>query len=133
MSALAETRHVSVSIDRPPRDVYQFAFDPQNLPRWASGLAGSIARVNGEWVADSPMGRVTIRFAEENALGVLDHDVTLESGVSVHNPMRVLPNGKGSEVLFSVFRRPELTAAQFAEDAETVAKDLQTLKRILEG
>ena len=81
--------------------VYAFAPDPRNLPRWAAGLAGN------RWVADSPMGKVRIRFAARNLHGVLDHDVTLESGVTVHNPMRVPPpRGEGSEFVFALIRRP---------------------------
>jgi uncharacterized protein YndB with AHSA1/START domain len=49
--------HVSVSIDRPPSEVYAFAADPANLPRWARGLSASIERVGDEWVAESPMTR----------------------------------------------------------------------------
>ena len=36
-------------------------------------------------------------------LGVPDHDV-LESGVTVHNPIRVVPNGSGSTVIFTLMR-----------------------------
>src|SRR5512139_1010493 len=96
-------RHVSVSIERPPQDVYAFASDPANLPRWAAGLSRGIEEVDGEWVADSPMGKVKVRFVPRNAFGVLDHDVVLPTGESVHNPMRVLPNGAGSEVVFTLF------------------------------
>jgi hypothetical protein len=133
MTKLLEVRHISVSINRPTRDVYDFASDPQNLPRWASGLAGSIARAGDEWIADAPMGKVRIRFTPRNELGVLDHDVTMPSGVTIHNPMRVLPNGRGSEVVFSIFHRPDTSDAKFAEDAKWVEKDLRTLASILEG
>lgn len=34
--------------------------------------------------------------------GLLDHDVELESGMVVHNPMRVVPNGEGSEFMFTL-------------------------------
>jgi hypothetical protein len=27
-------RHISISINRPPKDVYEFASNPMNLPRW---------------------------------------------------------------------------------------------------
>ena len=74
-------RHISVHIDRPPDEVYAFASNPANLPKWATGLGGSIRQVKSEWVADAPMGKVKIRFAERNKFGVLDHDVVLESGV----------------------------------------------------
>jgi len=125
--------HISVFIDRRPDEVYAFASDPRNLPRWAAGLARSEVRQEGdEWVADSPMGQVRIRFVPENPHGVMDHDVTLESGVAVHNPMRVVPNGDGSELIFTLCQQPDMTDEKFAEDRAAVEKDLQTLKEILE-
>ena len=54
---LSDVRHISVAINRSPREVYDFASKPENLPRWARGLAGSIENVGGEWIAKSPMGR----------------------------------------------------------------------------
>lgn len=129
-----EVRHISISIARPPAEVYAFARDPRNLPRWAAGLARSEVRRDGdEWVAEAPFGKVRIRFVEENEFGVLDHDVTLESGVTVHNPMRVVPNGEGSEFIFTLIRQPGMSEEQFAEDREAVEKDLRTLKVLLEG
>lgn len=125
-------KHLSIAIARSPADVYAFAVDPGHLPRWASGLAGGIRQVDGHWVADSPMGQVRVAFAPHNALGVLDHDVTLPDGTTVHNPLRVLPNAGGSEVVFTVFQRPGMTDEAFERDAATVGKDLQTLKRVLE-
>jgi hypothetical protein len=131
MTALREVRHVSVSINRAPGAVYAFAANPENLTKWATGL-GSVKHVAGEWIADSPLGHLRIRFAGENELGVLDHDVTLDSGVTTHNPMRVLPNGEGSEVVFSLFRRLDMSDAEFLNDANWVAADLAALKRLLE-
>ena len=93
---LFEVRNISVSIGRAPMDVYAFAGNGENLPRWATGLGQTIRDVGGEWIADGPLGRVKIRFAAPNDLGVLDHDVVLPSGTTVHNPMRVVPNGAGS-------------------------------------
>lgn len=123
---------ISVTIARPPTEVYNFVSDPGNLPQWAGGLSGSIKRINGEWIAESPMGRVKVAFVEKNALGVLDHRVTLESGVTVYNPMRVQPNGEGSEVVFTLYRRPEMSDQEFREDSGRVRQDLDRLKAILE-
>lgn len=129
----SDVRHISVAIDRSPREVYDFASKPENVPRWARGLAGSIENVGGEWIAKSPMGTVKVRFVEPNAFGVLDHDVTLESGVSVHNPMRVVAREGGrSEVIFTLFRRPEISDAEFEADATAVQRDLRALKELLE-
>jgi hypothetical protein len=131
-SDLWQARHVSISIERTPSDVYAFAAHPPNLPQWAAGLAGSVQQIGADWVADSPMGRVRLEFASANAFYVLDHDVTLPSGLQVHNPMRVLPNGGGSEVIFSVFRRPGMSEAELEADVAAVTRDLQALKRALE-
>ena len=132
---LREVRHVSVSINRPPDVVYQFAAAPENLPKWAVGLGTSFHRRNdGSWIAQGgPVGSAIVRFVERNRLGVLDHDVTLETGETIHNPIRVLPNSEGSEVVFTLFRRPGVSPAQFGQDAKAVEKDLTTLKRLLEN
>jgi hypothetical protein len=128
-----DVRHVSVSIARRPGEVYEFASDPRNLPAWAAGLARSEVRQDGDaWVADAPFGKVRVRFAERNPFGVMDHDVTLPSGATVHNAMRVVPNGEGSEFIFTLIRRPGMSDAEFARDQEAVEADLETLKALLE-
>ncbi|MGE0267126.1 MAG: SRPBCC family protein [Candidatus Omnitrophota bacterium] len=130
---LLEARHISVSINRRPADVYAYASDPANLPAWASGLSGSITEKNGEWIADSPMGKIKIRFDPPNEYGVLDHEVELESGVLFYNPMRVVANGPGSEVIFTLFRQPDMDEAAFQADASMIQNDISTLKNILES
>jgi len=124
--------HISVSINRPADQVYEFASNPENLPQWAAGLSGSIKNVNGDWIAKSPMGRISIEFAERNKFGILDHDVTLPSGAKVYNPMRVLPNNDGSELIFTLYQRPDMSDRMFDEDAKEVARDLEKLKILLE-
>lgn len=126
------SRHLSVFVDRPVQEVCAFASDPENLPKWATGLGTSVKREGEELVADSPMGRIRICFAPKNDAGILDHDVTLPTGVVGHNPMRVMPNGSGSEVVFTLLAQPGMTEAQFAQDAAWVQKDLELLKRLLE-
>lgn len=80
--------------------------------------------------ADGPLG---FRFVPRNELGVLDHAVRLPSGVEVFVPMRVVPNGDGSEVIFTLFQAPGMSDEKFAEDAAMVERDLRTLRRVLEG
>ena len=108
--------------------------DPANLPRWAAGLARSEVKRDGdEWIAEAPFGKVRIRFAPRNSLGVMDHDVEMESGETIHNAMRVMPNGEGSELVFTLIRRPEMSDQQLAEDRAAIERDLATLKRLLES
>jgi Polyketide cyclase / dehydrase and lipid transport len=126
------SKNVSVSINRPADEVYEFVSNPENLPSWAAGLSGSIENVNGDWIAESPMGTIKIEFVVKNDFGVLDHDVTLPSGETVYNPIRVFPNDDGSEVVFTVYQRSGVSEEMFAEDANAVTKDLEALKTLLE-
>jgi hypothetical protein len=127
-------RHISVGVSRPLAEVYAFLAEPENFPKWASGLGHSFRHVNGaEWLAETPMGPMAVRFSERNAFGVLDHSVIPEGGAPMHNPMRVFANGDGAEVVFSLFQRPGMPNEEFARDADWVARDLQALKAYLEG
>lgn len=129
---LLDVQNVSVSIRRSPQDVYAFASNGENLPRWASGIGTRVRNVNGEWLAEGPLGHIRLRFVRANDLGVLDHDVILPSGTTVHNSMRVVPNGTGSTVVFTVLRSPGVSRTKFVEDAQWVERDLMTLKSLLE-
>lgn len=123
---------LSVTIAAAPERVYAFASNPENLPRWVPSFFKSVERVDGEWVAQSPLGRVGFEFVHDNDLGVLDHTVTLPTGARLTNPMRVIPNGDGSEILFTLIQHEDMTDQQFQEDAELVLGDLHTLRRLLE-
>jgi hypothetical protein len=132
MDGLLEVRNVAVSIHRSPADVYAFVSNGENVPRWAHGLGKKIRRDGEEWIAEGPIGEVRVRFVPPNDLGVADHDVTTEAGLTVHNPVRVVPNGAGSTVIFTLMRRPDVSAQQFDDDAKAVTRDLETLKALLE-
>ena len=132
-ASFPRSRHVSVWIARPARDVYAFASQAANLTQWASGLAGAAVEWNGSaWATDSPMGAVTFTFAPPNDTGVLDHDVHLPSGDVVTNPLRVLPYGDASELVFTLRQLPGMSDEEFDRDAATVAEDLTRLKELLE-
>ena len=127
------TRTLTASIAALAGRVYAFASNPANMPLWAPAFCKSIACVNGQWIIDSNLGAMRIEFAGANPFGVLDHTVTLPSGVAFHNPMRVVPNGAGAEVMFTLFRHEGMSDQQFADDAALVESDLQALKTAVEA
>ena len=128
-----ESVHVSTTIDRPAGDVYDFASNPVNLSSWAAGLAdGDVQLIGAQWVVQSPLGSVVVAFAPPNEFGILDHDVALPAGDTVRNPMRVVPNGDGCDVVFTVRRRTGMSVADFAADVDAVTADLARLRRLLE-
>ncbi len=124
---------IHTTITRPWRDVYEFARQPRNMARWAAGLAAGLRQDGDEWIGDGgPLGDIRVRFTPPNGFGVIDHDVTLPGGLTVHNALRVVPNGSGAEVMFTLIRQPEMDDAMFETDAAAVRRDLAALKSLLE-
>ena len=89
-------------------------------------------RVNEEWIVETPQGPAKISMAEKNRFGVLDHFVKTSVGVEVFVPMRVVQNGQGSEVIFTLFQTADMSDEMFAQDLKMVEQDLNRLKSIVE-
>ncbi len=130
--SIMPARIVHISIDRNWRDVYDFAATPENMPLWASGLASGLEPEGDDWIARGVLGTVRVSFVPRNEFGVIDHTVTIESGLRVYNALRVVPNGEGCEVMFTLLRLRGMTEEQFAADAAHVRRDLDTLKALME-
>jgi len=133
MAALLKSRTVSVAINCDPATVYEFVSNPENLPKWAKMFCRSIKKSNGGWIVETPQGPVNVRFSKRNDFGVLDHYVSSAPGVEVFVPMRVVPNGSGSEVLLTLFQPAGMSDEKHAEDIGWVEQDLNTLKSIVEA
>ena len=127
-----ESRTITVRIERPFEKVYEFLVDPANWNQWAFGLGKNIRRSPDGWIADSDGGVARVQFTARNSFGVVDHTVIRPSGQRVYVPMRLIVNGSGCELLFTLFREPNMSDAQFASDAGFVRRDLNGLKRLLE-
>jgi len=109
--------HLGILVARAADEVYAYVADPAHLPRWAAGVTAA----------------TDVRFVPPNEHLVLDHDVTLPDGSVTRNAMRVLPDGDGCEVVFTLRRAPGTSDEAYDADAAAVRSDLATLKRLLEG
>lgn len=125
-------RTVGVTIDCSRNEAYAFAVEPRNLPKWARSFVQSVKEEGGKWVMQTTRGPATIRFAERNTLGVLDHHVSPGPGMEIYVPMRVVENGQGCEVTLTLFQQEGMTREMFEEDAGMVERDLRSLKEVLE-
>jgi hypothetical protein len=125
---VTHTREVRRVIRASVARTCSFAADPRNLPRWAAGLAGRIAHVEGRWIAESPMGQVEVRMPRANDAGILDHEVVMPDGTVFHNRLRLLPHVAGCEAVFALTVG---SAAELDADAAAVAADLAALDRCM--
>lgn len=129
MKSLTVSEYIAV----PPSTVYDFASNPANLPAWVPSFCKSAALIEGRWMIQSTAGLVEFEFVPRNNLGVLDHTVTISPDLKVVNPMRVIANGTGSEILFTLIQHEGVSDRKFQEDLRMVADDLRCLKRLLEA
>ena len=127
----AEAIHVSILA--PPQRVVAFLADVKNWKKWAPWVREVVDHSGRDWTLDTDGGRMRLRFVEEDSLGVLDHAVTLASGVSVYNSMRVVANGTGSELVMIVLQTPPATSEQFEQDVQAVRDDFARIKKVLEA
>jgi hypothetical protein len=127
-----ESRTLSVRIDRPLATVYEFLVNPANWNQWAFGLGKSLRRSDVGWMADSADGIVKVHFTPRNEFAVLDHTLIRSSGAEVYVPMRLITNGHGCELLFTLFRESGISDDRYNADSGFVQRDLNRLKDLLE-
>lgn len=129
------SRTIALEITVPPATVYRCVRDPDQLPLWAAGICKSVTIHDGVWHVDTgtELGTVLLEFCADNPFGVLDHAVTLPGGQRQNNPMRVVANGEGSELLFTVFQTEGMSDEAFVKDIQAVTRDLKTIKSLLEA
>jgi hypothetical protein len=127
-----QTTTIGVTIERPADQVYEFVRDATTLPRYTTLFRAVRPAGPDKWIADTDQGEMALRFVPQNSFRVLDHHVRLRPDLEVLNHMRVLPNGHGAEVIFTLFHRPEMSDTEFEEDRKSVETDLHKLKSVLE-
>lgn len=132
MTGQLQVRTMSVSVFCSADRVYEFVSDLRNLPVWAPAFARSIEQVGEKWILQTDQGPLEIRICAENSFGVLDHYVSPSPGVEMYVPMRVIANGTGSEVLFTLLQTSDMSDERFAQDCAAVRRDLESLKKVLE-
>ena len=133
MLAAKRSQTLAIGIERSPIELYTLISNPQNLPRWAAGLCKGVRKSAGGWIVETAAGDLGFKFAGRNDYGILDHYLTTESGETVYVPMRVMKNGRGSEVVLTIFRTGELDDSKFEEDCRMVEADLLSLKQLAES
>lgn len=128
-----KSQTITVYIAAPASRVYAFVSKEENMPRWVPSFFHSVSREGDKWIVDSPLGKAELALAEQNPFGVLDHVIRLPSGEEFFNPMRVIVNGVGSELMFTLFQTAGMSDEDFVRDADLVRSDMNVLRRLMEN
>src|SRR5690348_15163673 len=78
--------------------------DPENLPSWHGSFCRSLRRDNGSLIVESPRGEVVVHFVRDDHSHVLDLVVRVGEGVTLTHAIRLIPNGEGSEIIWTLVK-----------------------------
>ncbi len=122
----------TITIAAPPKAVFDFVANPENLPKWAVVFCRGLRREGSRWIVTTPEGHMAIRYESDAKSGMIDMYVTVSPGVDSPAFSRVLANGDGSEYVFTFFQPPGLSDEDFRSQTEALKKELGVLRRLLE-
>jgi hypothetical protein len=135
--ATLQTQVVKVTIDKPVDEVTRYVADPLSAHEWATEFfAGPLEHAQGgDFVATVPVmgGEVRYRQEVDLAKGVIDVYLApkgREFGPPL--PVRVVPNGGGADVLWTLARFPRTPDEAWQGGLESMARELEQLKQVLE-
>ena len=125
----SNTEHVTIDVDH--RELFAFLADPHNLPKWAVGFCRAIRREGERWVVQTHRGEMTIRYATDPGLGIIDFYISPAPGTEAAAFSRILPNGQGSEYVFTQFQSPEMPDDVFERQVRALKEELVVLRALM--
>jgi hypothetical protein len=124
----AQTRSISIAAD--PQTVLDVLADPDNLPRWAPAFARSVRTQNGQLLVDTGQGELPILLAVARDQGTVD--IVSAAAPTRGAFSRVLPNGEGSEYLFTLFFASDTDEAAVTAQMAVVDEELEAVRALCE-
>jgi len=122
----------TITIRTAPEKVLGFVADGANLPRWAIGFAKSVVPNGDGWVVTTGRGDVPTTIAVHEAARTVDFHMDLAPAGEAVAFARVVPNGSGSEFLFTQLQGPGVPDDEFEQLVAAVGHELGVLKALLE-
>jgi uncharacterized protein YndB with AHSA1/START domain len=128
MTQRAETRTIAIAAS--PQAVFAFVADPHNLPRWAPNFASAVRPVDEDWLVrqGEDEARITVRVSRDH--GTVDLLAAADHGRGAFT--RVVPNGAGSEYVFTLFFADGADEAAIARQMAVVEEELETVRALCE-
>jgi hypothetical protein len=131
MTSLGHSATRSISIRTAPEVVVDLVGDPRRLPDWAPRFASAVNPDGPDWVVESSESTLRIRVRVDRELGVID--LLRPTDPSRGAYMRVLPNGAGSQFVFSLIFPAGTPDELIARQMTTVEAELRTVRDLCEA
>jgi hypothetical protein len=132
------TTTLSVTIDAPPERVTADLADPATHPEWATEFFAGPATALGPGEVRAPVplmgGNARMRVEADVPRGIVDlHLAPGDAPYGPPLPVRVVPNGDGADVLWTLARPPGMPDDAWAAAVASMERELDALRRRHEG
>ena len=121
----SETRQIS--IPAPPEKVLDIVGDARALPRWAPNFAETVTPDGDHWIVN---GELHIDLRVDRDLGTVDILRIEQPTTGAFS--RVVPNGDGSEYLFTLFFPDGTPEEAVTKQMTVVEEELRTIRALCE-
>lgn len=122
----------TTTIHASPQAVLQFVGDGHNLPKWAVGFAKAVRPDNDRWIVTTGQGEIGLAIDVNEATGTVDFRMEPAPGVEATAYARAIPNGEGTEFVFTQLQHPGTPEEVFEQLVHAVSYELTVLKALLE-
>jgi hypothetical protein len=129
MRMISETR--TISIGAPPEAVLDVVGDARRLPSWAPAFAPTVRPDGAHWVVGDGERQFRIAVRVDREHGTVDLLSAEDDRRGAF--ARVLPNGAGSEFLFTLFFPPATGEDAVARQMAVVEEELRTVRALCEA
>ena len=121
----------TISIPAAPTALFAFLADPTNLPLWAVGFAYAIRRDGERWIVRTNQGEIEVTMPANPQIGTIDFHMLVAPGVTASAYSRVLPNGAGSEYVFTQFQASGMSDEVFGSQVQALIEELSVLRGVM--
>lgn len=129
--ALQHSQTRSIAIAASPNAVLDVVANPLNLPRWAPRFAPAIRSDKQLWVINRDGEEIYIRVRVNREHGTVD---LLAANQSTRGAFtRVVPNGPGSEYLFTLFFPDGTEETAIRDQMAIVDGELRAVRELCEA
>ena len=135
MSTMLDSESFAYAVARPLDEVYEFLLEPANYGKWAFVHDASMQHISArDFAVETTVGPRIVRFPARNDFGVLDLGLMKREGDAVHpSGLWVFPNGAGTELIYTNFRWPDMTAPEWESAKSWITADYMALQSLLES
>jgi len=131
ISSTLRSKTRTISIDATPDAVLNVVADPYRLPSWAPNFARAVRPAGDDWLIQSVGAEALITVRVSRDQGTLDLLAARDHRRGAFS--RVLPNGDGSEYIFTLFFSRGTEETAIAAQMAIVDVELQTVRSLSEN